>query len=122
MTEHIPVLIAEILAFLQTRPKVGKVLDCTLGLGGYSEAVLEAFPKVQVWGLAQDDEAIRIASDRLEPFGDRFHPIHGNFAEAAELAGNAVLSTPFFSISGFQTSRSLKDTGDFLSSRTAPLI
>ena len=89
MTEHIPVLIAEILAFLQTRPKVGKVLDCTLGLGGYSEAVLETFPEVQVWGLDQDDEAIRIASDRLEPFGNRFHPIHGNFAEAAELAGNA---------------------------------
>ncbi|TDY56084.1 16S rRNA (cytosine1402-N4)-methyltransferase [Aminivibrio pyruvatiphilus] len=90
MTEHIPVLLAEILSFLQSRPKVGKVLDCTLGLGGYSEAVLEAFPKVQVWGLDQDDEAIRIATDRLGAFDNRFHPIHGNFAEAAELAGNAA--------------------------------
>ncbi len=89
MTEHIPVLIAEILASLKSRPKIGKVLDCTLGLGGYSEAVLETFSGVQVWGLDQDDEAIRIATDRLEPFGNRFHPIHGNFAEVAGLAGNA---------------------------------
>lgn len=90
MTEHIPVLITEILSFLKSRPKVGKVLDCTLGLGGYSEAILEAFPGVHVWGLDQDDEAIRISSDRLGAFGNRFHPIHGNFAEAADLAGNAA--------------------------------
>lgn len=89
MTEHIPVLITEILSFLKSRPKVGKVLDCTLGLGGYSEAILEAFPGVHVWGLDQDDEAIRISSDRLGAFGNRFHPIHGNFAEAADLAGSA---------------------------------
>lgn len=89
MTEHIPVLITEILSFLQSRPKIGKVLDCTLGLGGYSEAVLQAFPGVRVWGLDQDEEAIRIASDRLDAFGNRFHPIHGNFAEAVDLAGYA---------------------------------
>jgi 16S rRNA (cytosine1402-N4)-methyltransferase len=89
LTEHIPVLITEILSFLKSRRGIKKVLDCTLGLGGYAEAVLETFSEAQVWGLDQDEEAIRIASDRLDSFGNRFHPLHGNFSDAASLAGNA---------------------------------
>ncbi len=48
-------------------------------------------------------------------FDNRFHPIHGNFAEAAELAGNAAPSTQFFSTSECPISRLRKGTGDFFS-------
>lgn len=88
MTSHVPVLLAEILDFLKTRPKVEKVLDCTLGLGGYSEKILETFPKAALWGIDQDEEALGIASDRLASFGGRFKALHGNFADLSDLAGD----------------------------------
>jgi len=88
LTEHIPVLINEIVAFLKDRPGIKKVLDCTLGLGGYARAVLDAIPGSQVFGLDQDGEALHEAKNRLAHFGERFKALGGNFADAPELFGS----------------------------------
>lgn len=78
---HKPVLVAEVLAALA--PLAGaRVLDCTLGLGGHSEALLEA--GAQVVGVDRDGRARELACARLQRFGGRFTAIAGTFAQAAE--------------------------------------
>ncbi|MDT0264971.1 16S rRNA (cytosine(1402)-N(4))-methyltransferase RsmH [Streptomyces sp. DSM 44915] len=47
------------------------VVDCTLGLGGHSEALLTAFPEARLIALDRDRTALRLAGERLAPFGDR---------------------------------------------------
>ncbi|KAB8168664.1 16S rRNA (cytosine(1402)-N(4))-methyltransferase RsmH [Streptomyces sp. 3MP-14] len=47
------------------------VVDCTLGLGGHSEALLTTFPDVRLVALDRDRAALRLAGERLERFGDR---------------------------------------------------
>ncbi len=87
MTEHVPVLLEEVLYLLEHygAEDMGKVLDCTLGLGGYARAVLDAFPFSTLWGMDQDAVALGIASERLSAYGDRFRPVHGNFSSLTEL-------------------------------------
>lgn len=78
--EHVPVLLKEILVFLREHPSLRSVLDCTLGLGGYSEAVLRSFESPEVYGVDQDSQALALTEQRLLPFAARFHPEKGNFA------------------------------------------
>jgi 16S rRNA (cytosine1402-N4)-methyltransferase len=59
----------------------GLFVDATLGLGGHSEAILEASPDTRVLGIDLDREAIRLASERLARFGTRFRAVHANFRE-----------------------------------------
>ena len=56
MTSHIPVMTAEVLQFL--RPEQGGLfVDCTVGLGGHSRALLEAGAS-RVIGLDRDLDAL----------------------------------------------------------------
>lgn len=68
--EHTPVLLDESLAALDcNRP--GLYVDCTLGLGGHAFEILSRNPEADLVGLDLDEQAIRLAQQRLEPFGDR---------------------------------------------------
>ena len=81
--EHVPVLLQETLRFL--RPAGGGVfVDCTLGLGGHAEALLEADERVRLVGIDRDPEAIRRAGARLERFGPRVRIVQGRNEELAE--------------------------------------
>ncbi|HUK91025.1 MAG TPA: 16S rRNA (cytosine(1402)-N(4))-methyltransferase RsmH [Blastocatellia bacterium] len=77
---HQPVLLKETLDALKPQ-RGGWFIDCTLGLGGHSEAMLTANPDVRVIGIDADAESIQLATRRLEPFGDRFRAVHANFKE-----------------------------------------
>lgn len=83
--QHQPVLLTQTLNSLNMRPG-GLYLDGTLGGGGHTEAILQATePDGRVIGLDQDDEALRAASHRLKPFGERFCPVRANFANIAQV-------------------------------------
>jgi 16S rRNA (cytosine1402-N4)-methyltransferase len=56
----------------------GLFVDATLGLGGHSEALLNASAEVRVLGIDRDPEALRLAAARLERFGERFSAVHAN--------------------------------------------
>jgi len=80
---HIPVLLAEVKeAFLSIDD--GYIVDCTLGYGGHSEALLEENPHVKLIGCDQDEEALNFSKKRLERFGDRVMFHSGNFASVIE--------------------------------------
>lgn len=77
---HVPVLLEEITdAF--SRINAGTVVDCTLGYGGHSEAILKANPNIHLVGCDRDGEAIAFSSKRLAPFGDRATVIRTPFSD-----------------------------------------
>ena len=91
---HRPVLLRETIELLGAEHG-GLFVDGTLGLGGHSEAILEASPDSRVIGIDRDQEALRLASERLARFGPRFRAVHANFRDLArvlEEAGEQALS------------------------------
>lgn len=60
------------------------VIDATLGMGGHSQAILERFPKATLIGIDRDPEALDIASNRLQQFGERFLTWHGTYDQVPE--------------------------------------
>lgn len=64
---HIPVLVNEIIKFLQ--PKNKKIyLDATLGCGGYTEKLLSVCPECFVIGIDWDEQAIQFSKQRLQKY------------------------------------------------------
>lgn len=76
---HTPVLLDEILGFLQ--PETGLFVDATLGMGGHTEAILNASAETKVIAFDRDREAIEKASKRLANFGERFRAIHADYRQ-----------------------------------------
>src|SRR5215213_1221694 len=85
---HRPVLLFEAVDLLAPE-RGGLFVDATLGLGGHSEAILEASTDTRVLGIDLDREAIRLASERLARFGTRFRAAHANFREIRRVLGEA---------------------------------
>jgi 16S rRNA (cytosine1402-N4)-methyltransferase len=81
---HRPVLLEETVNMLNAA-QGGLFIDGTLGLGGHSEAILDASPNTRVIGIDRDPEALERARRRLERFGARFVAMRGNFKQIAEL-------------------------------------
>ena len=75
---HRPVLLKETLHFLEPT-RGGLFVDCTLGLGGHSEAILESSNETRVIGLDRDPEALSFAVQRLAKFGNRFQALHADY-------------------------------------------
>jgi 16S rRNA (cytosine1402-N4)-methyltransferase len=74
---HVPVLTAEVLR--QLRPEPGGVfVDCTVGLGGHTRALLEA-GATRVIGLDRDEEALAQARATLSAFADRVDLVHADY-------------------------------------------
>ena len=85
---HRPVLLKEAVSLLAPEGG-GLFVDATLGLGGHSEALLEAAPDVRVIGIDRDPEALRLAAERLARFGARFRAAHANFRDIAPVMREA---------------------------------
>ncbi|MBQ7734155.1 MAG: 16S rRNA (cytosine(1402)-N(4))-methyltransferase RsmH [Synergistaceae bacterium] len=93
---HTPVMLNEVLDLIAANTKQSRlrVLDATLGLGGYSEAVLAKFPDSYVLGIDRDGEAVRLSRERLRAYeeGARFEARHSNFGDIGEIISS---SEPF---------------------------
>lgn len=84
---HIPVMRAEVLAYLNCRPG-GIWVDGTLGGAGHAREILDhSAPDGRLIGFDQDADAVANARIVLAPYADRVRLIHENFARMA-----AVLS------------------------------
>ncbi len=78
---HIPVLLDEVLCCFETMPAKGVFIDCTLGYGGHSKAILSKFADIELIGIDQDPEAISFSQRALADFGDRFKSVYGRFSD-----------------------------------------
>lgn len=90
---HIPVLLEETIEALRIKPE-SRLIDCTLGLGGHTEAMLQCLGlKGRILALDRDPDMLARAKDRLKT-DPRITFVHGNFADleifAAENGFNEV--------------------------------
>ncbi|MGH2493295.1 MAG: 16S rRNA (cytosine(1402)-N(4))-methyltransferase RsmH [Ktedonobacteraceae bacterium] len=84
---HIPVLLEEVLKYLQPRAG-GQYVDGTLGGGGHTEAILErSAPDGRVLGIDTDAQALERVGKRLSSTvaQGRLALVRGNFAELARI-------------------------------------
>jgi 16S rRNA (cytosine1402-N4)-methyltransferase len=80
---HEPVMVAETIALLAPS-RGGLFVDCTVGLGGHTRALLEAGAS-KVLGLDRDPEALGVARTRLEAFGDRVELVHADYRQLGQV-------------------------------------
>lgn len=91
MPAHAPVLLSETVALLQPS-RGGTFVDCTLGLGGHTAALLEA-GATRVIGLDRDPRAIDVARERLAPWGDRVVLVHADYRELPAVLARLGIGT-----------------------------
>ncbi|MBC2695008.1 MAG: 16S rRNA (cytosine(1402)-N(4))-methyltransferase RsmH [Desulfobacteraceae bacterium] len=77
--KHIPVMLSEVVHYLDCKP--GKIYaDCTLGGSGHASAILEKIiPDGILIGIDQDIDAIKNAKRKLKPYELKIHLFHDNF-------------------------------------------
>src|SRR4026208_1927594 len=85
---HRPVLLEETMKFLAPE-RGGLFVDCTVGLGGHSEAILKSSGDTRVIGMDLDPAALAYTRERLAPFGERFRAFQSNFRAIAEVLEKA---------------------------------
>ena len=86
---HRPVLLSEVMGQLGVRPG-GLYVDGTVGDGGHALSFLRAStPQGSVLGIDLDPRSLVRAAERLAPFGNRFIPAPGSYADMGALARKA---------------------------------
>ncbi|MBM7515332.1 16S rRNA (cytosine(1402)-N(4))-methyltransferase RsmH [Nocardioides nitrophenolicus] len=90
---HVPVLLDRVVALLAPAlDDDGAVLvDCTLGLGGHTEAVLERCPRARVIGIDRDPQALAMSRERLASYGERFTGVQAVYDEIADVLADQGL-------------------------------
>jgi 16S rRNA (cytosine1402-N4)-methyltransferase len=95
---HVPVLLQECLAALRA-PEGGRFVDCTLGLGGHTRALLEANSATRVLAFDRDARLLERARERLAGFEGRvifqrrdFRTIAEGLREAGWDAADGILA------------------------------
>jgi 16S rRNA (cytosine1402-N4)-methyltransferase len=84
---HRPVLLRETIELLAPE-RGGLFVDCTVGLGGHTEAILESTSETRVIGIDRDQSALNLAGQRLAPFGDRFRAVHADYRDLSAVLEN----------------------------------
>ncbi len=92
-TMHIPVLLEEVLRFLEPRP--GKTfLDGTLGHGGHAAVLLaRTAPDGRLLGIERDPRNLLVAVRRLGSVGPRAVCVRGSYADMRRLAAEQNFTT-----------------------------
>jgi 16S rRNA (cytosine1402-N4)-methyltransferase len=86
---HEPVMVAETLSLL-VPSRGGLFVDCTVGLGGHSRALLEGGAQ-RLSGFDRDADALAIAAAALAAWSDRVELVHSDYRQlAAVLEARAV--------------------------------
>ncbi|MFC1541367.1 16S rRNA (cytosine(1402)-N(4))-methyltransferase RsmH [Candidatus Latescibacterota bacterium] len=81
---HIPVMVSEIMKYMNVE-KNGLYLDCTLGGGGHSKAILEK--DGAVIAVDRDKDAVQFAEARLSEYSERFKARVARFSTIFDIAG-----------------------------------
>ena len=79
MSAHVPVLVREVVQQLEPA-RGGVFVDCTVGLGGHTRALLDG-GATRVVGFDRDAEALMIARLALSSYGDRVDLVHADYRD-----------------------------------------
>lgn len=89
---HVPVMADRIVELLAAPlGSGGTFVDCTLGLAGHAAAILAACPDARLVGIDRDPDALALAADRLEPFGDRVTLVRAVYDELPDVLADLGL-------------------------------
>ena len=90
---HVPVLLERCVGLLAPALAApgAVVVDCTLGMGGHAEALLQAAPGCRLVGLDRDPEALRRSGERLAPYEGRTTFVHAVYDELPEVLSDLGL-------------------------------
>lgn len=82
---HRPVMVTEVLHWLA--PKEGDVyVDCTMGTGGHSEAILEkARGRIRLIGIDRDEETLKVAKEALKKYQSHISFVKANFKHLPQI-------------------------------------
>jgi 16S rRNA (cytosine1402-N4)-methyltransferase len=83
---HISVLRDEIVELLKSKDG-GLFLDCTLGGGGHSKAILDSNPENELVALDRDERAVTRAASLLREYSGRLTVLRSRFGEAEAAVG-----------------------------------
>lgn len=76
---HKSVLLDETIESLNIKED-GTYIDCTLGYGGHSEAILKRIKRGWLFAFDKDIDAINYSDNRLTKIGNNFELIHSSFS------------------------------------------
>lgn len=113
-SKHIPVLcdmVVDIARPLAHRRPL-RILDATLGLGGHSQALLEACPGAELLGLDRDEEALALATARLRSLGFAARTRHCRFSECCAALDSAGWDSVDFALIDIGVSSLQLDEGE----------
>ena len=82
---HNPVMVAEVVNIFSSL-KTATVVDCTLGGGGHSRALMESNPEIDIIGIDKDVEAIEYSNAYLSDFRDRVTFVNTGFENLSSLS------------------------------------
>ena len=90
---HVPVLLERCVALLAPalREPSDVVVDCTVGMGGHAQALLESTP-ARLVGLDRDPEALRRSARRLARHGERVTLVHAVYDHLPEVLAELGLA------------------------------
>jgi len=91
-TAHTPVMLDEVLEWLQIKPD-GTYVDATLGAGGHSEAIAKSLSTGRLISLDRDALALELSEERLKSFGERVKLVRSPFSRIAEVAQELGIPT-----------------------------
>lgn len=88
---HVPVMADRVIDLLEPGVESARqhdrrpvLVDATLGMGGHSQLMLERFEDAVIIGIDRDTQALELAGERLDTFGDRFVAFHGTYDEVPD--------------------------------------
>ena len=84
---HLPVMTQETLQALAP-VEGGSFIDCNVGEGGHTEAILSSVRSSRVLGIDLDYDALARASGRLSSWSGQLTLHHGNFADLYRIASS----------------------------------
>ncbi|WP_328611426.1 16S rRNA (cytosine(1402)-N(4))-methyltransferase RsmH [Amycolatopsis sp. NBC_00345] len=123
--EHVPVLLNRIIELFTPAfaDRDAVLVDATVGLGGHSDALLEAFPRLRLVALDRDPAALERSAERLARHGDRVdfvHTVYDGLPEAVEGLGLSSVDGILFDlgVSSMQLDRAERG---FAYSKDSPL-
>ena len=87
---HYSVMLSECIEALQVGD--GIYIDCTAGGGGHSFAIASRLTgEGRLIAIDQDADAIRVAGERLSPFGEKVTMVRSNFSNVSSVAAELDL-------------------------------